>query len=550
MSSIYHNSRNFSREFLSPDMYSSSRQATLMNAMISLITTILGGGVLSLPFAFSKTGLLVGYIMLAVIATASDFSIYLLIYCSRRTPYMNSTYEDIASYTLGKRSKVIVCVLLFVLTYLCCIAYLLLIRDLVTSLIEYMFNIHATYYTHIYVMTGITLLLTPLCLQHTLTSLTSASTLSLISLLILGITIAYRVLYEINSNDQSCLVIPTVTNVQSYDYTTILNQHNNTTILDTTTTTYDTDIKLFPSTLSDVIYAFPIMSVTYLCHFNVLPLHSELINPTHIRVKQLIHGVILLCSGMYIFIGTIGYIHSGNSTNGNILNNFNSNDSIITLGRLGLTFTCCCTYPLLVLPCKKVLHRLILMCYNQYKQQQQQQQRSDSIDTEEYKDDIISDKTTLLQHNNTNSTDYNGNNMKIKIKQYNTMNNNNIIDNSDLNSEISSIISYIDSDDDSDSNEQLNNQSVLSTSNICETCFILITVLLISCNVSSVATLWSIIGSSVSLLITFILPSLMYIIIRRYKPFNTSTLLAYILLITSTIAMITCTYQAIVAVIK
>lgn len=71
--------RASSVEYLSPSLHSSLRHASLHAAVYALCGTILGGGVLSLPFCFSLLGLFGGVIVLIVIAVASDFSIYILV---------------------------------------------------------------------------------------------------------------------------------------------------------------------------------------------------------------------------------------------------------------------------------------------------------------------------------------------------------------------------------------------------------------------------------------------------------------------------------------
>lgn len=71
--------RSPSLEYLSPSLHSASRSSTLYGAVFSLSSTILGGGVLSLPFCFSLLGLGFGSVFLIILALASDFSIYILV---------------------------------------------------------------------------------------------------------------------------------------------------------------------------------------------------------------------------------------------------------------------------------------------------------------------------------------------------------------------------------------------------------------------------------------------------------------------------------------
>lgn len=44
----------------------------------------ISGGVLSLPYAFSQTGVVLGVVLLVLFALAADYSMFTLVACSRR----------------------------------------------------------------------------------------------------------------------------------------------------------------------------------------------------------------------------------------------------------------------------------------------------------------------------------------------------------------------------------------------------------------------------------------------------------------------------------
>ena len=75
----------------------------------------------------------------------------------------------------------------------------------------------------------------------------------------------------------------------------------------------------------------------------------------------MIHSTIGICLGLYIVIAFCGYLFSLDLTCGDILNNYKNDDPIISVGRVGLVITLAMSFPLLVLPCRTVLGRLIVM---------------------------------------------------------------------------------------------------------------------------------------------------------------------------------------------
>ena len=70
---------------LVPPFDAPSRQSRPVVAIFNLIATIVGGGVLSLPLAFQKLGVVLATILMIVAAIITDQSLYLLCLCARLT---------------------------------------------------------------------------------------------------------------------------------------------------------------------------------------------------------------------------------------------------------------------------------------------------------------------------------------------------------------------------------------------------------------------------------------------------------------------------------
>ena len=94
------------------------RTATLKTSVFNLVSTVVGGGVLSLPFTFAIMGVVFGPLALVVSAIMSDFSIYLLLSMSRRQGDLS--YEDVAAKTLGEPARAFLLVLTVGRANTCC----------------------------------------------------------------------------------------------------------------------------------------------------------------------------------------------------------------------------------------------------------------------------------------------------------------------------------------------------------------------------------------------------------------------------------------------
>eukprot|EP00947_MAST-08B_sp_MAST-8B-sp1_P001931 g1931.t1 len=368
-----------SGETLSPGARSPSRKSTLPASVFNLVATIIGGGVLSLPFAFAKAGLVLGIGSIVLSAAMSDFSVYILVAAARRSG--TASFEELAQKAFGTASKVITVTLVFLLTYCCCVAYIVLIGDLATPVAE--LAVHpaggeggadaGAHSLRTAVMAIAISCVLPLCFMKTLHALRFTSFLCIGSVTMLMITVAYRTL-SCRAEHGSAPGPPFPTPAAGGNGTNGTNgtgggggSGGNGTAPALSPYCLDLSqpgaqaVQLWPDSLWDALYVFPITSVAYLCHFNVLPVHSELHRPTRTRMSRIIFLTMLTCSVLYVATGLFGYFYAFGDTCGNILKNFSSRDPVISTGRVALSLTLLLSFPLLVLPCRDSLTRLLGM---------------------------------------------------------------------------------------------------------------------------------------------------------------------------------------------
>jgi hypothetical protein len=74
----HNNGSDEDEEMLVPPHFCPTRKSTLLTASMNLVATIVGGGVLSLPYAFHKAGIVLATIMMVLSAIMTDMSLVLL----------------------------------------------------------------------------------------------------------------------------------------------------------------------------------------------------------------------------------------------------------------------------------------------------------------------------------------------------------------------------------------------------------------------------------------------------------------------------------------
>ena len=268
--------RNGSFDHVSPAFGSVNRTMHKRSAIFSLVSTILGGGVLSLPFAFSKTGVIGGPLILICCAVLSDYSLKLLLLAARYGSAVE-TFEEVAKKAYGRKAQISTVLLLFVLTWMCCVAYSVLIGDLLAPIVTWAIphvNIGSSGWERKALIVIATSCVAPLGVLKSLNALRFTSAFCVISVTLLAVCIGYKSAtdgYGFKHTDP-----------QDPD----LSVHRH--------------LKLWPESFGDILYATPIFFISYLCHFNVLSTHCEMKQPSLERLSHVIHATTSVCTVLYV----------------------------------------------------------------------------------------------------------------------------------------------------------------------------------------------------------------------------------------------------------
>jgi len=325
--------RHPSFEFLNPEHGSDLRKSSPLSSVMNLVATVCGGGVLTLPIAFAKAGIIPSTVLMIFSAIMTDFAMYILCSCARRTG--GKSYGDVTRIAFGAKAEIGVTVMLTV--FLCCVmvAFMVLVKDIWTPLIIHAVPALKTYCidewnvdpdtssipSDVFLVIFIVLSL-PLLFQKDLHSLRHTCYVGFASLILLIVAISGKT-YELNF----------VTDVG----------------------TFQKKVKWMTDDINDIIFAFPIIALSFFSIYNVLSVHSSLVDPTRVRVKFVLDSTIGICLVLFFIVGLCGYLYAYEETKDNILLNFPLDYKIVSIGRLGFGFTLMFGLPLVFLPCREAL---------------------------------------------------------------------------------------------------------------------------------------------------------------------------------------------------
>lgn len=263
-----------SLELLNPSHTSALRKTTFFNATFNLVATIVGGGVLSLPLAFARAGIVVATFLLILAAIITEFSLYILCSCARRTG--STSYMEIVRHSFGAFAETLTTVTLWLFLTGVLIAFNCLLMGIFTPIVADLFQIqnqgtdddHDHAGLQAKVLLCILLLVSPLMLKRNLYALRHICYIGFTSVCVIALSMATRAFQKNFVLDDDVVVHDEVLR---------------------------TEIKFVTDSWMDALFAFPICVLAFLCSFNVVEVHGALENPTRERIRSVIHTSITAC---------------------------------------------------------------------------------------------------------------------------------------------------------------------------------------------------------------------------------------------------------------
>ncbi len=299
-------------------------RSSVCSAIFNLTNTIIGAGVLSLPFAFKHTGVVLGPLILFLVYILVLYSCRLLISCSKLTG--GKTYMEIAHRAYGPRGVLATQLSIIVSTFGACTGYLVIIGDMFGPLIgEWMGgtreNFCSLYADRRFSISLSLLVVGPLSLVRHIDSLKYTSYLAILFMAYLVIVVVVRSGTRVDQG---------------------------------------TGEEVNFSNITETIFrAVPIVTLAYTCQMNLFSLLYGLQKPTRSRIRKVLFSSLTVCLLAYTAVGLFGYLTFFTSTQGNVLLNYDTDDVFVMVGRVGVAIVIICSFPLLAHPCLDTVDDLV-----------------------------------------------------------------------------------------------------------------------------------------------------------------------------------------------
>ncbi|KAI5644098.1 transmembrane amino acid transporter protein domain-containing protein [Phthorimaea operculella] len=287
---------------------------------ITLANSIIGVGILAMPFCFQQCGVLLATVILLFMGLISRLCCYFLLKAALLARRRN--FEFLAFHVFGPAGKLAVEIGIIGFLMGTCIAYFVVVGDLGPQIIAKLLNINQSDILRTSIMVLVSLVcVLPLGLLRNVDSLSNVS----------AATIGFYF----------CLVIKLISEAAAQ----LISGE------------WQTKMELWKP--SGVLQCVPIFSMALFCQTQLFEIFESLPTLSLEKMNVVTKNAINICTAVYFTLGLFGYIaFCSHTISGNILMSLAptmANDVI----RLGFVMSVAFSFPLIIFPCRASLYSLL-----------------------------------------------------------------------------------------------------------------------------------------------------------------------------------------------
>ncbi|KAI9812275.1 MAG: hypothetical protein M1827_004723 [Pycnora praestabilis] len=292
-------------------------QASWISSVINLVNTIVGAGVLAMPLALSRMGILLGVLIIIWSGLTAAFGLYLQTRCARYLERGSASFFALSQITYPN-AAVIFDAAIAIKCFGVGVSYLIIIGDLMPRVVMG-FSHHAGSVDFLvdrhFWVTAFMLVVIPLSFLRRLDSLKYTSVIALISIGYLVILVLAHFIKKDTMQDRGDI--------------RIINWAG------------------FVPTLS----SFPVIVFAYTCHQNMFSILNEISINSQFRTTSLVSASVGSAGLIYLLVAITGYLSFGNNVGGNVVGMYVPSVAT-TIGQAAIVILVMFSYPLQVHPCR------------------------------------------------------------------------------------------------------------------------------------------------------------------------------------------------------
>ncbi|KAI9891284.1 MAG: hypothetical protein M1814_002974 [Vezdaea aestivalis] len=289
--------------FQAEDLLESARpKSGMRNAFMNMANSIIGAGIIGQPYAFRQAGLIMGTILLVGLTITVDWTIRLIVTNSKLSGA--DSFQSTVQHCFGQPGLIAISIAQWAFAFGGMLAFCVIIGDTIPHVIKALFpSLPDTPFLWllcdrraiiILFVLGISY---PLSLYRDIAKLAKASTLALISMAVIIVAVITQG-FRVSSDLKGHFSIPLI----------LVND--------------------------GIFQAIGVISFAFVCHHNSLLIYGSLKKPTMDRFARVTHYSTGISMAACLTMAMAGFITFGDKTQGNILNNFPTDNIVVNIARL------------------------------------------------------------------------------------------------------------------------------------------------------------------------------------------------------------------------
>ncbi|XP_030139008.4 sodium-coupled neutral amino acid transporter 3 isoform X1 [Taeniopygia guttata] len=329
-------------------------------SVFNLSNAIMGSGILGLAYAMANTGIILFLFLLTAVALLSSYSIHLLLKSSGIVGIR--AYEQLGYRAFGTPGKLAAAIAITLQNIGAMSSYLYIVKSEVPLVIQTFLNLEektTDWYmngNYLVILVSVTIIL-PLALMKQLGYLGYASGFSLSCMVFFLISVIYKkfqIPCPLPEQEGNITGVLNVTTVSTSDY------QNGYTVLQAPE--QDTCTPSFFTLNSQTAYTIPIMAFAFVCHPEVLPIYTELKDPSKKKMQCISNISIMVMYLMYFLAALFGYLTFYDRVESELLHTYNYVDPfdvLILCVRVAVLTAVTLTVPIVLFPVRRAIQQML-----------------------------------------------------------------------------------------------------------------------------------------------------------------------------------------------
>ncbi|XP_036423189.1 putative sodium-coupled neutral amino acid transporter 11 isoform X1 [Colossoma macropomum] len=283
--------------------------SSMTAASFNFINSIIGSGLIGLPYSMAQAGLPLGLLLLFLVAYITDYSIILLIKGGNLSG--THSYQSLVHSTFGFAGFLILSVLQFLYPFIAMISYNIITGDTMTKVFQRIPGVgpgHLLANRHFVILLSTILFTIPLSLYRDVAKLGKVSLVSML------LTLAIVIMVIVRAATLGPQIPPSE------------------------------DAWVFARW--NAIQAVGVMSFAFICHHNSFIIYESLQEPTLRNWLRITHTSVGSAALISAIFAAAGYATFTGYTQGDIFENYCKNDNLATFGRFCYGLSIITTFPL------------------------------------------------------------------------------------------------------------------------------------------------------------------------------------------------------------